>query len=309
MNKTCIQTDLHIHSQFSSDGEFDVAGIIDKCIAQKINLFSITDHNSVKAIDEAVRLAPQAGVDFIPGIEIDCNYQGIDLHVLGYNVNWKSNDFLKLEEDISFKVMDSFSEMIGNLKKLGFIIEADPVLAKANGKLPTGELIAEVMLSDEKYDTPLLSPYKPGGNRGDMPYINFYLDYFAQGKPAFVPINYMSYQDAIELIRGNGGIPVVAHPGLNLKGKELVAEKLLDNGAEGLEVFNNYHNMEQINYFATLVQQRNATMTCGSDFHGKTKPLINIGQFNFDNRFEDYLIDSVRRLRAFPNLPVAENSL
>lgn len=47
------------------------------------------------------------------------------------------------------------------------------MLAAAGGKLPTLELVAEVMLSDAAYDTPLLAPYREGGARGDMPYINF----------------------------------------------------------------------------------------------------------------------------------------
>lgn len=217
--------------------------------------------------------------------------------VLGYNINWESRDFIQLEEDVFSKVMDSFDEMIGNIRKLGFLIDADTVLAKANGKLPSGELIAEVMLSDKKYYSSPLSPYMIGGERSDMPYINFYLDYFAQGKPAFVPIHYIRFRDAIRMIKDNGGIPVVAHPGLNLKGKEQIAEKLLDNGAEGLEVFNNYHTIEQIGYFASLVQQRAGKMTCGSDFHGKTKPLIHMGQFNFDSRFQDYLENSVEQIK------------
>lgn len=294
-----IHTDLHIHSLYSSDGEFDPAKIVNRCIAQKISRFSITDHNSVKGTEKAILLARQAGIDFIPGIEIDCNYEGTNLHVLGYHINWKSKDFLRLEDDIFAKVMDSFNEMIDNIKKLGFIIDTESVLAEANGKLPSGELIAEVMLSDKKYDSPPLAPYKPGGSRSDMPYINFYLDYFAQSKPAFVPIDYMSYQDTIQMIKDHGGIPIVAHPGLNLKGKEQLVEKLLDHGAEGLEVFNNYHTLEQISYFASLVKQRNAKMTCGSDFHGKTKPLIQIGQFNLDSRYENYLTDSLQQITRF----------
>ncbi|MEG1839441.1 MAG: PHP domain-containing protein, partial [Bacteroidaceae bacterium] len=225
-----INIDLHIHSQASSDGEFDVAEIINRCLAQKIDTFSITDHNSVKSIQEAIDVSQQAGIYCIPGIEIDCSYKGINLHLLGYHIDWNSNDFLRVEEDISSKEMNSFAEMILNLKHLGFVIDADAVLSKANGKLPTGELIAEVMLSDEKYYSSLLMPYMIGGKRGDMPYINFYLDYFAQGKPAFVPINFMSYAEAIEMIKDNGGIPIVAHPGLNLKGKEAVVEELLNSG-------------------------------------------------------------------------------
>lgn len=295
-SKIMIKADLHIHSNYSSDGEFEVSDIISKSLAQNIDYLSLTDHNSVKGIDEAIVLAGKAGITFIPGIEIDCNFEGIDLHVLGYRTNWKSADFSQLEESVYSKVMDSFAEMIHNIQKLGFIIDANAVLAQAKGKLPTGELIAEVMLSDEKYYSPLLIPYMEGGERSDMPYINFYLDYFAQGKPAFVPINFISYKNAIDLIKDNGGIPIVAHPGLNLKNKENIVETLLDNGAEGLEVFNNYHSMEQINYFADTIQKRNTIMTCGSDFHGKTKPLINIGQSKFDNQYEDYLAHSIQLL-------------
>lgn len=292
-----VHTDLHIHSAYSNDGEFAIIDIINRCLAQGVNLFSLTDHNCVQGIDDAIFQAQQVGIDFIPGIEIDCIYEGVNLHVLGYHIDWKSNDFLKLEEDVSAKVMDSFGEMINNIQKLGFVIDANSVLTKANGILPSGELIAEVMLSDEKYNSFPLAPYMKGGNRSDMPYINFYLDYFAQGKPAFVPVNYMSYQNAIEMIKGNGGIPIIAHPGLNLKGRESIVEQLLDRGAEGMEVFNNYHSIKQINYFASLVGQRNSIMTCGSDFHGKTKPLINIGQFNCDSQYEDCLTNSVKRIR------------
>ncbi|KAA2651942.1 phosphatase, partial [Alistipes onderdonkii] len=52
--------------------------------------------------------------------------------------------------------------------------------------------------------------------------------------------------------------------------------------------------------FAPLVQRRGALMTCGSDFHGKTKPLIGIGQFRFDDRFESYLRASAARLLVLP---------
>lgn len=293
-----INTDLHIHSKYSSDGEFEISGIIERCLSNGVDFFSVTDHNSVKGNGEAYKLSKEKGLSFIPGIEIDCNYNGTNLHVLGYNVNWNSKDFEELENSVFSKIMDSFGYMIENLNKLGFIIDADSVLAKAGGKEPTAELIAEVMLSDEKFYTPLLSPYIKGGERSDMPYINFYLDYFAQGKPAFVPVEFMSYSEAIDMIVSNGGIPIVAHPGLNLKERECVVEELLDKGAQGLEVFNNYHSMEQIDYFASAVQKRGCIMTCGSDFHGKTKPLIDIRQYKFNDSYTEYLKNSIQILKS-----------
>ena len=288
--------DLHIHSEYSSDGEFPVADIVGKCLGAQLTLFSLTDHNSVRGVGEAARLARERGVGFVPGIEIDCNYRGTDLHLLGYGIDWQSADFARLEEEVAAKVMASFGGMVDNLLKLGFSVDAEAVLEAAAGGLPTGELIAEVMLSDANCHTPPLRPYMEGGARSDMPYINFYLDYFAQGRPAFVPVEYMDYRRAVELVRDNGGTPVVAHPGLNFRGCEEVAEQLLDRGAAGLEVFNNYHTPEQAVYFTSLVLSKGALMTCGSDFHGKTKPRIAVGRFPADSRFDGRLSDFVNHV-------------
>mgnify|MGYP002541687354 FL=1 len=288
--------DLHIHSEYSSDGEFSVAELVGKCLGAQLTLFSLTDHNSVRGVGEAARLACERGIGFVPGIEIDCNYRGTDLHLLGYGIDWRSADFVRLEEEVAAKVMASFDGMVDNLLKLGFSVDAEAVLAAAGGGLPTGELIAEVMLSDTKYHTPPLRPYMEGGARSDMPYINFYLDYFAQGRPAFVPVEYMDFRRAVELVRDNGGTPVVAHPGLNFRGREEVAEQLLDRGAAGLEVFNNYHTPGQAAYFTSLALSEGALMTCGSDFHGKTKPRIAVGRFPSDSRFDDRLSDFVNHV-------------
>lgn len=288
--------DLHIHSAYSSDGEFDVAAIVSMCSDSSLKVFSLTDHNSVRGVGEAAVRARQAGLRFVPGIEIDCNYRGTDLHLAGYGIDWRSEDFARLEECVARRVTASLGAMIDNLLRLGFSVDAEAVLAAAGEGLPTGELIAEVMLSDAKYHTPLLRPYMEGGARSDMPYINFYLDYFAQGRPAFVPVEYMDFREAVELVRDNGGVPIVAHPGLNFRGREQVAEELLARGAAGLEAFNNYHTPEQAAYFASLTEREGALVTCGSDFHGKTKPRIAIGEFPRDERYGERLAQSVARL-------------
>lgn len=290
-------TDLHIHSKYSLDGELEVPEIIDKCIKNEINIISITDHNSINAIYEAIDSCVISGIDYIPGIEIDCSYNGIDLHLLGYNIDWQSNDFEELEESVKKKVMSSLPEMIENLNSLGIQITEDEVVDKAQGKLPCGELIAEVLLKNDEYHSKkILSPYMNGGKRSDMPYVNFYHDFFAQDKPAYVKINYMDFDDAIELVKSNNGIPVIAHPGMNFKGKEELVIELLNRGVEGLEVFNNYHNIKQMEYFADLLIQGSSLMTCGSDFHGKNKPLIDIGKYKKIEKYEDYLKKSVIHL-------------
>jgi hypothetical protein len=204
-----------------------------------------------------------------------------------------------LEKQIAAGVMDSFAAMVLNLHRLDIPVDADEVLATAQGKLPCAELIAEVLLQNPSYsDVTALDPYRPGGSRGDMPYINFYLDFFAQGKPAYVKIDYMDYVEAIDLIKRNGGIPVIAHPGHNFRGREEVVAYLIRQGAEGVEVFNNYHSPEQMHYLAELAVHHKALVTCGSDFHGKTKPLIGVGQFGMLQEYESYLQESLDRLQS-----------
>jgi len=289
--------DLHVHSKYSCDGELEIQEIIDRCVRNKVNILSITDHNSTFAIQEAMSLCLNFSINLIPGIEIDCTYNGIDIHLLGYNIDWQNKDFLELEKLTDTKVMNSFPEMIENLTKIGIKVDEKEALEKANGKLPCGELIAEVLLTNKDYfSNKRLRPYLIGGERSDMPYINFYHDFFGQGKPAYTKIDYINFHDAIEIVKSNGGTPIIAHPGMNLNKREELIIELLDKGAEGLEVFNNYHETDQLEYFANLAIQGNFLMTCGSDFHGKNKPLIDIGKYRINYKYREYLWESIMQI-------------
>lgn len=67
-----INADLHVHSKYSNDGEYEIQDIIDKCVKNNIDILSITDHNGIKGIDEAIPICKHLEIDLIPGIEIDC---------------------------------------------------------------------------------------------------------------------------------------------------------------------------------------------------------------------------------------------
>lgn len=293
-----MKADLHIHSVYSNDGEKSIPDLIQMCLDKQVEVFSISDHNGIKGAREAVKLCASINeLAFIPGIEIDCNFNGTDLHLLGYQVNVGSPDFEALEKEVEQKYLEATPLILQNLGKLGIEIDSDALMRKSGGKPPTGELIAELMLENPDYRShPKLKPYLPGGTRSDMPLINFYLDFMAQGKPAHVKIKHMDFKVAIELVKNKGGIPIVAHPGLNLKGREEVVTELLEQGAMGLEVFNNYHSNEQSAYFADLIRKHGAIMTCGSDFHGKTKPLISIGEYGMLEEFKPYLDQSLEKI-------------
>lgn len=297
-----MKADLHLHTHHSLDGEFSSREVAEMCSREYLEVISITDHNSVSGIDEAFQVSGEAGIKLIPGIEIDCVFEGIDLHVLGYNIDWKANDFKNLEQSVLGKMTGAFPRMVELLDKAGITVDPQEVVLMANGRPPCVEQIAEVLITNPKYHSnPLLLPYLPGGARSDMPYINFYLDYFAQGKAAYVKIDFMPYEKTISLIRNHKGIPIIAHPGANLRKREEVIHKLIRGGALGLEAFNNYHDFDQIEYFAGVAVQQGLLLTCGSDFHGKNKPLIKPGGYKRLGHFEENVEKSIRILSGEPH--------
>ncbi|WP_291652420.1 PHP domain-containing protein [Clostridium sp.] len=276
--------DLHMHSCFSDDGEYTPEEIIDRAIKNNVKIISISDHNSVKAVERALKYSKYKDITVIPGIEIDCTFNDINLHLLGYNIDYKENDFYKIEEDILIQEKNASKEKIRLIKEYtGLNICEDDVLERSSNGVVTGELIAEILLEDnENINSAILKPYLEGGSRSDMPYVNFYWDYFAQGKPAYVPIKFISLKEAIKLIHKHGGQAVIAHPGNNLRENLDIIDELIKEGIDGIEVFSSYHTKEQINYFYTKALKNNIIITCGSDFHGKTKPNIEIGKFKFE---------------------------
>jgi len=286
--------DLHLHSDVSLDGEYPSTALVQMAHARGVELIALADHNAVRGIGDAVRSARDHGVGIIPALELDCIFEDIDLHLLGYGIRYEEPVFAELESEIDQKVRDIFPETLEKLAGIGIEVDPTRVLEAAGGKPPCGELIAEVLLSyEDTRRNPLIAPYLPGGTRSDMPNINFYRDYCAQGKPAYVPITFMSLAEAIDLVKTTGGLPVIAHPGANLHADLSRVESLLDAGVEGIEVYSSYHGDDEVAYFRQKAVDRGVVMTCGSDFHGKNKPLIQIGDC-YAGEDERQILDTMR---------------
>lgn len=275
--------DLHMHSIYSDDGEFTPTELVQQCKEAGIRLMAISDHNSVKANEEAKEVAKKLGIQYVPAIEMDCTYHGIDLHVLGYGIDEKNHDFAEVEENIRKQGSKASREALKLTRSLGFDITEEE-LNRISGQglwkeVWTGETFAEALLIKEEYlGHELLKPYRSGGTRSDNPYANFFWDYYAQGKPCYAKVEYPSLDEAIAVIRKNGGKAVLAHPGNNLRGKRELFDEIAALGIDGVEVFSSYHDRETIDYYYQKAQDKKLIITCGSDYHGRVKPSIRLGQ-------------------------------
>lgn len=271
--------DLHMHSLYSDDGEFTPTELVEKCHNNGIRVMAIADHNSVKGIDEAKAVAESYGMKYIPATEIDCTYKGINLHVVGYGIDYKQSIFNELEENILKQELQCSAKKIELTNALGFDVTKEQLDELSANGVYTGEMFAEVILNDEKYnDYELLKPYREGGERSDNPYVNFYWDYYAQGKPCYTKVVFPSLEETIKIINDHGGIAVLAHPGNNLKGKFEVFDEMVQLGIQGVEAFSNYHSEDTVKYFLAKGRELGILVTCGSDYHGKTKPAIELGE-------------------------------
>jgi len=81
-----MRADLHIHTT-ASDGSWSVDKLIQELASAGIGLFSVTDHDSIANVAAAGGLAKQAGLSFIPGVEICTTLKGQSFHILGYGID------------------------------------------------------------------------------------------------------------------------------------------------------------------------------------------------------------------------------
>lgn len=271
--------DLHMHSKFSDDGDFTPTSLVKQAHEAGLTIMAIADHNSVRANQEARIAAKQYGIRYIPAIEIDCVFQGVNLHVLGYGIDFTHQAFFDLEKRIMDQEYAASAQKIELTNALGFSLTKEDMKEVAPDGIYTGEMFCEVLLAKPVYqDHELLKPYRKSGARDDNPFVNFYWDYYSQGKACYTEIEFPSLEETIYLIHSLGGVSVLAHPGNNLKGQFELVDKMLPFGLAGIEVFSNYHDPETIAYFYENAKTNNLLITCGSDYHGKTKPAIKLGE-------------------------------
>jgi len=276
-----------MHSAYSDDGEYAPMELARMCRQAGIRVMAISDHNCVKANGEAQEEAERLNIQYIPAIEFDCTYKDMNMHLLGYQIRYRSPDFAWVEDNIRTQAMEASMESLRLTRSFGFHVTEDELNA-ISGKgywkdVWTGEIFAEVLLHKPEYqEHEALRPYRIGGERSDNPYVNFYWDFYSQGKPCYAKINLPSLADAISLIKDNGGITVLAHPGMILKNRANLFNEMIALGIDGVEAFSSYHDISSAEHFYREAQKHSLIVTCGSDFHGKTKPSIQLGNSGCD---------------------------
>ena len=111
----------------------------------------------------------------------------------------------------------------------------------------------------------------------------------------------MTPENSIQLIRGAGGVPVLAHPfTLNLSAdalKKRVGE-LRDMGLGGIEVFYSEHTPQMTSQYLNVAKELGLVATGGSDFHGAMNPDIKLGWGFGSLHVPDEAVEQLERKRG-----------
>ena len=285
-----MAVDLHIHTVASGDGEFSPQAIIRFAKEKELETIAITDHDSVDSVEEAICLGEKCGIEVIPACEFSSRYEDTWLHILGYFLDYQSPAIREWCRNIAKNRLDNVDEQIAKLQEAGLYIDKEEFLKENPQPMPI--CYGKALFEDARNkNNKLLEPYREMDNR----LVQFALDWLVSGQAYNVPQALPSAEDVISLIVNNGGIPVLAHPAVTLgTSSDDVISKFLSLGVQGIEASTSWHKKEEQDYYLQFCQEKNILATCGSDFHGRSKPNIALGQVENNS---NEVVEQLKRLQ------------
>ncbi|MFH1689661.1 MAG: PHP domain-containing protein [Candidatus Eisenbacteria bacterium] len=284
--------DLHLHT-IASDGSETAETLVLKAKSLGLAAIAITDHDTVGSVREALAAGEKHGIEVIPGVEIgiahDPERHLIEIDILGYFID---PDFAELEgvlQRLQHAKNGKLLKQIAVLAENGLPIEVHEVLEAAAGDTVRRPHIWKV-----------LHRHHPDFSSQE------FFDRTSFGGEWHVSKDFsLQLEESVELIERAGGVPVLAHPGAYnttfAKGggmKDPIVDEIVATcagaGVRGLEVYYTYdknrpfHNggplisqdelAELVGHYASLADGHGMLKTGGTDFHGATKPQIEVGE-------------------------------
>jgi 3',5'-nucleoside bisphosphate phosphatase len=270
--------ELQGHSTYS-DGELAPAEVVRAAKQAGVALFSLTDHDSVEGVPEAIDEAAELGIRLAPGVEISVlDPVASDLHLCGYLIDHLDQalqtQLARSREDRGRRA----ERMIAALERHGWSVDRQAL----DERLATGATVGRPHLAQAVVTHPANA--KRLGDERLTSSSEFLVAYLIEGKPAFSPREAPSIAEAIELIHGAGGVAVWAHPFWDVESDgEVIAtlERFTALGLDGVEAFYVTHTQAQTDLLVRRATELSLLTTGSSDYHGPHHRQFNrFGQFS-----------------------------
>jgi predicted metal-dependent phosphoesterase TrpH len=256
-----MAVDLHVHSTVS-DGSYTPAELVQIAVERGLTALAIADHDTVDGV-AAGQQAAAGRLTFLPAVEISTHHGHHELHILGYMLDLDHEPLLAELDRIQEERIKRARRTVEVLQGLGVALGYDQVEAVAAGGSIGRPHIATALVAAGAVATPSAA----------------FDRYLKRGRPAYVDRYRLSPARAIELIRGAGGLPVLAHP--KLVRRDALIPELVASGLGGLELYHIQHTPYDVERYTRLAERWRLVQTGGSDSHGPrgTYP-VEVGQVN-----------------------------
>jgi predicted metal-dependent phosphoesterase TrpH len=248
------QVDLHLHTT-CSDGRLTPTQLVELLAEKDLRVVAITDHDSTEGLAQALETAkrfPQLAI--IPGVELSTDIPGNEIHVLGYFIRYSDAGFQQTLREFRDGRVDRAREMVSKLAALGLPVEWERVLELADGAVGRPH-IAQAMVE-----------------RGYITYPQeAFTQYIGRNGPAYAERSKLTPAEAVRMITGVGGLPVLAHP-REVDDVESLLPELKAAGLVGMEVYYETYSPSDVEALAALAAREGLIPCGGSDYHALGTP-------------------------------------
>ena len=268
--------DLHLHTN-NSDGTDSVEELLENAEKQKLEIISITDHNSVGAYFELEKnpdIRSKFSGEIVIGSEIKTIFDDVNIEILAYGIDYNK---INIKKENQMEVQnDALKHFVNIAKAMGLKVNEEIHVDITNpDKLYGSWVFCDEILKYNENDEILKK-------LGKVDRITFYREHEGNKKSPFYYNTSKYYDDCqtlINKIHEAGGLAFLAH-GLiySFDDNRYSIEKILKTtDIDGLECIYPLFSNDDREFMINLCKKYNKFMSGGSDYHAKNKPTTFMG--------------------------------
>lgn len=271
--------DLHTHSTIS-DGALSPEDLVLLAKQKSIHTLALTDHDSMDGVQRAKIVAKQQQINLISGVEISTQWhrpntkKTYGVHIVALNMQNPEPLYELLEQQKVIRA-ERAKTICEKLYKVTAYDAWQDVLNMVDGyaERVTRSHIAQA-LQQKNIVNRLQTAF-------DV--------YLKQGKPAYVPLQWVDMADVMTAIHNSQGFAILAHPAeydLSATNIRYMIDLFAKMGGHAVELSHHSKPLGTRQMINRCIQQHQLKISVGSDFHGSHMPWRVLGRVPKINEYQ-----------------------
>jgi predicted metal-dependent phosphoesterase TrpH len=271
------RADLHLHTT-ASDGLYTPAQLVDVARRSGLAAIAVTDHDTLDGILPARKVAGP-NLEVIAGVEITSEFQGKELHLLGYFVDLDEPALAAAMRRLRDDRVGRFHAMVERLQGLGVHVTEESIAQLGDASSLGRRHLAELLVQQKHAGSVREAFQRYLGDKGR----------------ATVPKTKLPVADAIAAIRQAGGVAAWAHPLYDCSLATL--RELRGLGMQAVEASFPSCRPSREGELKQWARALDLATTGGSDCHGPGMPHRAVGSWSISQAE----LQAVRAMCSAPN--------